>query len=270
MRYVLVLLALTATATAYPFAVPRRTGAAAEFRKRNPQHWLVVETDKRGLIMHVATDDPSLVGKTGHDRIVAIRALLHGSADLFGFTPETADRLPESGLLIDEAGSALLGEINVQGGPKRIDITTMFWVDATPKVDPEDVAKRLVGQKYEETIGYAMPPMRDCAMSGLGKRGCVMPIVERRKRAVTFVRRNVEIFSALLREGDTIRLVACADVRSFEDPEIVGAGVAQRSFAPMSGGPKLPLVVDRVTGDVIDAHVKGCYDPKLMDPRQRD
>jgi hypothetical protein len=34
--------------------VPKRSGAEAEFRKRNPQHWTVVETDKRGVLIHVA------------------------------------------------------------------------------------------------------------------------------------------------------------------------------------------------------------------------
>jgi len=274
MRLVALLLALTSTAGAYPFTVPKRTGAEAAFRKRNPQHWTVIETDKRGVLMHVATDDPSLVALNGDDRIVAIRALLHANADLFGFSPDTADRIPDGGLLVDEEDSALLGEINVQAGSSMIDITTMFWVEATPKVDLDSVKKRVAGKRYTETIGYGTGPQIDCAMTGLGVKGCVTTVKHTRTRAVTFDASNVEIFSALLREGNTIRLVACADVRSFEDPEPAPAWgevmAVQRKFSPLGGAPALPLVVDRVTGQVLHPNVKGCYDPKLMDPRQRD
>lgn len=274
MRFVALVLALTSTVGAYPFAVPKKTGAEAEFRKRNPQHWTVVETDKRGVLMHVATDDPSLVGLTGHARMDAIRALLHANADLFGFSPETADRLPDQGLLMDEEDSALMGEINVQNAAALIDITTLFWVAATPTVDTESVRTRLAGKRYTETIGYGAAPRIDCAMTPLGPKGCETKVQHTRTREVTFDASNVELFSALLREGNTIRLVACADVRSFEDPPAPAAwgevGPIQRKFTPLGGAPALPLVVDRVTGQVLHPNVKGCYDPKLMDPRQRD
>lgn len=274
MRSLALVVALTASASAYPFAVPKRTGAEAEFRKRNPQHWTVIETDKRGLLMHVATDDPALVGKTGDDRIVAIRALLRANADLFGFKPDTADLLPTDGLLVDELEGALMGEINVSRDPHLIDITAMFWVEATPTVDLESVKKRIAGKRYSETIGYGTGPQIDCAMTPLGAKGCVTKVQHTRTREVTIDADNVEIFSALLREGNTIRLVACADVRSFEDPPAPAAwgeiNPIQRKFTPLGKAAALPLVVDRVTGEVLHPGVKGCYEPKLMDPRQRD
>lgn len=268
------MLALTSTLAAYPFAVPKRTSAAAELRKRTSQHWIAIETDKRGLIMHVATDDAALLALKGHDRMEAIRVLLHANADLFGFAPEAADRLPDDGLLMDEEDTALMGEIQVQSAAARIDITSLFWVEAKPTVGLDAVKKRVAGKRYRETLRYGIGPQRDCSMTPLGKRGCTSTVLHTRTRVVTFDATNVEIFSALLREGNTIRLVACADVRSFEDPDPLPAwgevGLVGHSFAPTGDAPALPVVVDRVTGEVLHPGVKGCYEPKLMDPRQRD
>jgi hypothetical protein len=268
------LLASTGSAVAYPFVVPKRSGAEAEFRKRNPQHWTVVETDKRGLLSHVATDDPSLTGTWDHAKVVAVRDLLRANADLFGFTPQTAARLPEDGLLMDEEDGALMGEINVQHGAGLLDITALFWVDAKPTIDQASVKQRVAGKRYKETIGYAAAPQRDCRMSGMGAKGCATPVRYTRTREVTVDADSVEIFSALLRQGNTIRLVACADVRAFEDPAADPAwgdvGPSRRTFTPLGNAPALPLVVDRVTGQVLQPGVKSCYDPALMDPRQRD
>ena len=111
-------------------------------------------------------------------------------------------------------------------------------------------------------------------MTPLGAKGCETPVVHTRVRDVRIEADNVEAFSALLRQGSTLRLVVCADVRSFEDPPAHAAwgnvGPARRTFAPLGRAPALPLVVDAVTGQTLAAHVKGCYDPALADPRERD
>lgn len=94
------LLALTATAAAYPFAAPVRPTAErhareAEFRNRNAEHFTVVEAGERGFIRRVITDDPKLA--TNGWQAASLRGFLRRNADLFGFDPATADRLPGGG-----------------------------------------------------------------------------------------------------------------------------------------------------------------------------
>ena len=265
-----ILLASAANAVAYPFAVPKRTGAEAEFRRRNPQHWTKIETDKRGVVIHVATDDPTLVGS----KMSAVRTLLHANADLFGFPAAIADGVPDEGLLVDEQAGALMGEIQVQHAANLLDITAMFWVDATPTIDVASVVQRIAGKHYRETIGYGAGPKLDCAMTPLGAKGCAVRIQHTRTREVAIDADAIQATSSLLRQGNSIRLVACAEILTFDDPPADPAwgaiGAAQRTFTPLGKAPALPLVVDRVTGQVLHTNVKTCADPALTDPRQRD
>ena len=114
----------------------------------------MVETDKHGVVMHVATDDPALTGTWDAAKLAAVRALVRANADLFAIPADAADRIPADGLLVDEAGEALLGELQIQHSATRLDITAMFWVDATPNFDKAAVVQQIAGRRYRETIGY--------------------------------------------------------------------------------------------------------------------
>jgi hypothetical protein len=282
-----VLVALTAAASAYPLAAPVRSAAErhareAEFRKRNAEHFTVVEAGERGFIRHVVTDDPKLA--TNGWEAANLRAFLRRNADLFGFDPATADRLPGGGaslLLTDVLDGALLGEINVQGATightPAVDITVMFWVDAKPTLTAKDLAKRVTGGTYDETIGYAPPPQRDCAMTPMGAAGCKTKVEHTRKRQVTLPASAVRTRTWVLGERDRVRLVVCADAGSLQDPEADpswrspwGPLVAtERALVPRDKSPALPMVLDAVTGDPVNVAVKSCDDPVFVAVRDR-
>jgi len=265
------LLVLTAAAPPYPVVVPKRSEAVrkareAEFRRRNAEHWTMVEVDDRGFVKHVVTDDPELV----RFDIARLRDFLRANADLFGFDPAVVDRLPYDSshrLLVDEFGGALLGEINVMLGASGrrpvLDITTAFWIDVTPKLTEDAVAQLVVGGRYRETIGYARPVPLDCHMGRGG--ACRMPVRHTRHRTVTLERGDLNAVSGLLGAGDAIRVVICVDASNLEDPPARpawrGEGPATRSLAPIDRAPRLPLLVDAVTGRVVKARVHGCDDP---------
>ncbi len=292
LRSLACLLALAGTAAAYPVVVPKQSAAVRadrerEFRKRNPTAIKTVEAGARGFIKHVVIDDPALVpaltfGNSGWvwaDADVAkVRAFLRANADLFGFTPATADRLSWNGnpslLLDDVIGGATLGEIHVAVTGKTLDITVMFWVDVTPKLTEDDIKKRVVGASYAETIGYAEPSRIDCSMTPAGPAGCKMAVKHRLNRVMTVADPEVRAVTWLFPDGDKIRLVACADADLIHDPPADPTwgdlAPSERTLSPRGKAPKLPLVVDLVTGQTIDVHVDTCYAPVFSQLRDAE
>lgn len=290
----LAFLGSAAASPTLPAKLPKVSAAAvakreAEFRKRNTQAWSTVEVDQRGFIKHAVTDDPALVPNVSSANHIAtwpaaddakLRDFLRANADLFGIDAADVDRLPPGGshlLLVDTIGGAILGEINIQylafpNRPPRLDITVMFRVHAKPKLTEDDVAKRVIGAKYADTVGYAEPPHRDCAMTPLGGAGCKMPILHTIHQDVTIAKPDVRVVTWLWNDNDTLRLVTCIDAADVGAPPADPAwgkdvGAAEHALVPQGHAPQLPLVVDAVTGDTIATHVKNCYDPAFGDAR---
>ncbi|CAN5528528.1 hypothetical protein BH11MYX1_BH11MYX1_21270 [soil metagenome] len=282
------MLALAGTAGAYPLVLPKqpatvREAHAAAFRARNPQHFREVEVNERGYVAHVVTDDPTLVpaGSTGHavawawsDADVAkIRDFLRANSDLFGIDPAALDRLhggEPSLLVVDAIGGATLGEVNFQrvaqaNQPQLVDITVMFWIAATPQHSEQAIAKRVIGHTYRVTVGYGMPPMRDCAMTPRGAAGCQIRVQHTANREVKLGAADVRTVTWLAPDGDKIRLVTCVDAADLPPapaaPSWQGLALSARTFAPRGTAPPLPLVVDAVTGERVTMRIRDCYDP---------
>jgi hypothetical protein len=277
-------LGLERVAGAYPVVIPKVSEAKqrereAEFRRRNPQQFSAVEVNARGFIKRVVTDDPALMPKPTTSALgtpttddAPLRAFLRANADLFGFTPDTVDRLPfGGGLLVEEYGGAIVGEIQVSysSSPKpTMSITVLFWVNASPKYDEATIAKRVIGRSYTQTLGYGRPARRDCAMQDGGKANCKSKTLATRSRTVKLGVDDVRATTWHLPQGNAIRLVTCVDARIGEEPEPYpkwvekwgDLGIASRRFTPQGGAPKLPLVVDAVTGRTVAINVSSCDD----------
>jgi hypothetical protein len=287
-RILALLLALTGAASAYPMVLAKqspqvRAAHEAEFRKRNPQRFSKVEINARGFVDHVVTDDPALVPATssGHgvawawsdSDVVKIRDFLRANADLFGIDPAALDRLhggEPSLLVVDAAGGATLGEINVQHFAQAnhaplLDITVMFWVAATPTHSEQEIAQRVIGSSYSATTGYAKPPMRDCAMTPKGAAGCKTRVEHTRQRELKLGPTDVRTVTWLVPDGDKIRLVTCVDAGTLSDPQAAsswqGLAPSTRTLAPRGTAPQLPLLVDAVTGELVKLRIHDCHDP---------
>ena len=271
---------------ALPAKIPLRSEAerakrVAEFRKRNTQTWKTVEADKHGFISHLLTYDPKLVpasSKFSHDEVRRILGFLRANADFFGVDVADIDRIrPDQLGFGDAIGGTLLGEINIQyltfTGDARphLEIQAYFHVTATPTLTEAELAKRVVGSSYHDTIGYAGPPQIDCGMTPAGQAGCVTPVEHTREREVTITRSDIQTASWLMADGDTMRYIGCVDAGMLRGPppETSWGNVGPRDhvLVPRGTAPRLPLVVDLVSGETVATTIHGCFDPSFADQR---
>jgi hypothetical protein len=265
--------AVAAAAPKLPAKLPLASDAvqqarAAEFRRRNPQAWERVLVDHHGFVSQVLTHDRSLTTATP----ATLEAFLRANADLFGIDPDDARHLRD-GFVWDATviGVATLGQISVQQMRDELVIDVMFHVEAKPILDEAALAGRIIGQHYTDTIGYAAPPQRDCAMTPRGAAGCDTPIEQTRTREVVIAKRDIRTATVLYADGDTLRLVGCVDASMLEspapDPAWKNVGARYHRFAPSAGAPPLPYFVDLVTGDVLSIRAQGCYEPVFATAR---
>ncbi|HEY2734753.1 MAG TPA: hypothetical protein VGI70_12250 [Polyangiales bacterium] len=285
----LLLLGLSAVAAAapgLPARVPLRTAAerasrADEFRRRNTQAWKLVEVDKHGFISHLITYDPELTpasSKFTRDDVQRILRFLRANADLFGVDVADIDQIkPDQLGFSDAIGGTLLGEITIQystftGDPRpHLELLLYFHVTAKPTLTEAELVKRVAGATYHDTIGYAGPSQIDCAMTPAGPAGCVTPVEHTRERDVTLTRAELRSASWLVADGDTMRYVGCVDASMLGGPPADKAwgnvGPRDHALVPRAGAPKLPLVVDLVTGDTVATTVHDCFDSSFASPR---
>jgi hypothetical protein len=211
----------------------------AEFRKRNAQHFTVLETDRAGHIRHLRTDDKELV--SGDD--FTLRGWLQLNADFFGGRAEDNDARSGAGalayFLLDQELGDVTGAAIVRRERGVLDVSI---VRATRS--PEAEVKRVVGTRHVQVLQYGTVPQRDCAM-GAGPKSCKPRVTKTRRRSVVLA--DGEVFANLqLRiSRGAIRLVVCvsADVEAPEGAE-PDAEPALISTA-ISG---LPFAVDAATG----------------------
>jgi hypothetical protein len=242
---VLVVLAMSRIAAAYPLVLPRKpagelTRVEEAFRARNPQHWTAIDLDPRGFVRRAVTDDAGLVAMD----VQGIRDLLRTNADLFGIDAADADRLGSNGssnllVAVDEVGMAHLVEIVVTRTDAALEIAVKFRTHITPKVSMDDVLARVLGKDYAVTAPDPLPSQIDCAMQSGGRANCKRQRPVRRRHRFTATVEDVRAVTSLFARGDRIRLVHCIDVEP--DPRV-------SSPHPIGGAPALPLVVDAVTG----------------------
>ncbi|HEY6038148.1 MAG TPA: hypothetical protein VIV58_27895 [Kofleriaceae bacterium] len=279
MKLALAVLALLApgvgsAAPALPAKLPLADAAhqkarAAEFRKRNPQRWDDVLVDHHGFIKRVVTHDAKLAAATPDQ----LEAFLRANADLFGIDPDDAKHAHDGHTWdAPQLGAVVLGQIAIDRPKGELVIYAMSHFEATPTLTEADLAKRLAGKRYTETIGYARPPMRDCAMTPLGAAGCKMRVEQTRKREIALSARDLRTATALYQDGDTFRLIGCVDASQLAnppaDPSWEPLVPSTHAYAAIANAPPLPYFVDLVTGDVLripNAHE--CYSPVFSDPR---
>ncbi|CAN5811916.1 hypothetical protein BH11MYX2_BH11MYX2_33300 [soil metagenome] len=280
----------------YPVRMPKvahkkLVALEAEFRAHNTQAWDSVEVDPRGFVTRVITTDPALVPtlvntSTGPQwspvEFDRLREFLRSNATLFGLDPGLVEKLRNSGAHLsvdDRLDDAILGAIDVRfdEAPKpRLDIIVNATFRPTPTVTTADVKERLVGARYKQTIGFGAAPRRDCGMMpSRHGNSCGGKTLFTEKHDVTVTAENAAAHALFLRRGDTYRLVACADVmRSLEvAPETVPSDMpAERTLtfnrlAPVARAPKLPLIVDLVTGQVVATTAAGCTEFEITADR---
>ena len=129
----------------------------------------------------------------------------------------------------------------------------------------------MIGQTYHATLGYAEPPHLDCAMTPMGAKGCEMPIQRTVTKDVTLTAADVNSFAILHDDGKSVRLVACVQVSHVPNSEPDRAWgnvhVSKIALVPTGKAPKLPLVLDEVTGEQLDLAIDQCYSPALANVR---
>lgn len=247
----------------------RQQARAAEFKKRNPQVWDEVLVDHHGFIRQVVTHDAKLAAATP----AKLEALLRANADLFGIDPDDARHVRDGSVWdAKQVGAVVFGQIAIDQPKGELVIYVMFHVEPEPTLAEADLAKRIAGQRYTETIGYGRPAARDCAMTPAGLAGCTTPVEHTRTREVTLTARDLRTATAFYADGDTFRLIGCVDASMLASPapdpawkELVAT---THAYAPLATAPPLPYFVDLVTGDVLAipaAHE--CYSPVFSDPR---
>jgi hypothetical protein len=271
MRHVALVALLASTAAAYPVKVAHVSAAdkakrAELLRKRTGIDWTTLDIDDRGYVAHLRTNDASV-------DIAKVKDILAANADLFGIAQAQIDQLSTSNRLVTHlVDNALTSEINVRfENHGVVAIDTFFTVDATPTVDAAAAAKRVVGQTYHATIGYAESPHLDCAMTPMGGKGCEMPIKQTVKKDVTLAAADLKSVAVLHDDGKSVRLLACVEVshlpNSEPDPAWGKVGVHKISLVPTGKAPKMPLVVDEVTGDELDLAIDNCSAPAFANVR---
>lgn len=208
--------------------------------------------------------------------------ILRANADLFGIDPAALDRLhggEPSLLVVDTAGGATLGEINVQhfvqaNHSPLLDITVLFWVAATPTHPEEEVAQRVIGRSYSATFGFAKPPMRDCAMTSRSAAGCKTRVEHTRQRELKLGPTDVRTVTWLAPDGDKIRVVTCVDAGPLSDPQVdsswQGLAPSMLTLSPRGTAPRLPLLADAVTGELVELRIRDCYDPIFTSIRDEE
>lgn len=247
----------------------RQKARIAEFRKRNPQVWTEIQVDHHGFIRELVTRDSKLAAATR----AQLEAFLRANADLLGIDPDDAKHLRD-GYVWDapQLGAVVFGQIAIDQPKGELIIRVMFHFDATPTLTEADLAKRLVGKRYTETIGYARPPMLDCAMTPRGAAGCINRVEQTRTREITLAARDLRTGTALWQDGVTFRLVGCVDASQAAspppDPGWEGLVASTHAYAAIANAPPLPYFVDLVTGDVLRIpNADQCYSPVFSDPR---
>ena len=261
----LVLAASAAAAAPYPVKLATLDPAAlgkrdAEFRTRNPQHWLYVSFDDFGGLLHAATDDPVLAGAD----LAGVRDLARRNADFFGIAPADADRIAttiDGDVLVDRTDGVTLGELVVRhatiSAKAALTIDARRFVGLAPKVKLDAVVRRLVGRTYAiaATFTQGLPP--DCGQTPRGFRACAPPKTLTINRETRLTVADLAVSTALHRDGDTLRLVRCAELVVPAPPDFPHR-VGDATATPKRAAPILPLVVDAVTGETLATGVASC------------
>ncbi len=191
----------------------------AEFRERNPQHWMKLEVDTSGQLRHLRTDDQELVG--GDD--FAVTGFLQTNAALLGGRAEDDDRhvAGRLALFLQDDNAQLTGVAVVRHLPGPVlDIEIL-----RQRVSLESAIKAGIGTKHIQTLTYGVPGKPGCEPDG---RGCAGKVLRTRARTVTLAADEVGASVQLGMVGGRVRLLVCvqADVEAPEAPDLLDAKVA--------------------------------------------
>ncbi|HTR55937.1 MAG TPA: hypothetical protein VMJ10_34915 [Kofleriaceae bacterium] len=257
----------------------------AAFAARNPGEWSL-QLNERGLVFHLATTDPSIVaadpdhpdGFSGAE-LARWSAFLRDNAELFGITdpgslhllvvPIAAGPTPNVAELRQYIGPVLRAEVTIgkrPGDKPGIAIDgSLEPIAACPHVDDAALAARLVGRRYVETTAWTRPAERDCGMvPGGSTDACRATPLGTTTAKRTIERANVsvdhELVTVPLGGGwFAERHLACiaVDLPAVEPPQKILHGpegeLASSTVTPTGRAPRLPLAIDVVTGETLDA-----------------
>ena len=251
MRALALVLAMVATAGAYPMTVPLRTAGqrvAIEqaFRARNREHWITVEVDARGFVSHLVTDDPNLVPSAAWTpgELGRVRSFLRGNVDLIGIGPRVIADLEQDGVLIYGLRGARLAKISLErevslGHPPELEIRSSFEITGTPAVDPQAITSALVGASVLERTDY-------------GKGHTMFT----RQRTLALRTGDVSTKSVVHADGARVRVVFCSEPRVEPLPPDPGWGdvaVLGQRFEP-----SVLRVIDAITGERLALAARSC------------
>jgi hypothetical protein len=220
-------------------AAPPPADPRAEFRKRNTQHFTLLETDRAGRIRHLRTDDGELA--SGDD--FTLRGWLQLNADFFGGRAEDNDARSGAGSLayfvLDQELGNITGAAIVRRERGVLDVSI---VRATHS--PEAEIKAVVGTRHVQVLQYGDVPQRDCRM-GSDAKSCKPRVTKTLRRSVVLAAGEVFADVQLRVSRGAVRLVVC-----------VSADVAAPDGADADAGPALittsisglPFAVDAASG----------------------
>ena len=254
-----------------------------DFLARNPGAWTMVQLDSKGLVFHLESADPTIAAPDAahpDDFTAADLArwteFLRRNADVFGITDAGSVKLVtvdigarDSTASVAEVqqrvGGALVAEITIGKRPNGIAIDgALAPIAVCPRFDDETLAARVVGRRYVVKTDWVRPPPLDCGMVRHPRPdACAGTTVSSApqdrvldRSSVGVVRRFVDV--PLGGGAFEKRYVACVDAHP--SPVRVADAAERRANAfstltPVEGSPKLPLAVDLVTGEALDARV---------------
>lgn len=273
---VVVLVAASSVAAAAPhYPAPFVTASradrdrrVAELVRREPIAWLTIDTDARGFVTHVVTEDrtivPASTGKLEATDLGRVRALLLRDADLFGIDPAALGTFQVTGSCaarIDhEVENVSLGRVVMACEPAasgvRLSIEITPWLDLAPRLDSDQAARQVLGARYLETWDTRIVPPRDCHA---GER-CGHARVQRSRSVVELSWDELSVTSIAIVDRGRIRVVHCFDT-TWTLPR--GAPMSPSrsrliSVVPLRGAPVPPIVIDAVTGQRLPLHPRTC------------
>ena len=239
MRSFVVVLMLVLVLAVHASARAQATDPRVTFRKRNPQHFTVLELDASGRIRHVRTDDRELAGPDDF----MLRGWLQQNADLLGGRAEDND--PRRGTdalayyLLDPDQGQITGAAIVHRARGVLDVTI---VRATRS--PDAAARALVGTRHVQTLRYGDVPQRDCNM-GARPNACRPRVTATRQRPVVLSAEEVVAQLQLRVIRGAVRLIVCvsAEAQTPDDPRaLISASLSGVPFAvEAETGAQLPV-----------------------------
>jgi len=251
MRALAIVLALVATADAYPMTIPlrsdvERAAIAQAFRARNREHWITVEVDARGFVDHIVTDDPNLVPSpqwTPSD-LARIRSFLRGNVDFTGIGPRVIGELEQEGVFLFGRRGARLAKISLdrvvdRGHAPMLEIRSSFEIIGTPALEPEAITKALVGTEVRELAEY-----------GKGRT------MFTRRRTLALRAADIRTHSVVHAEGASVRLLYCSEPRVDALPPDPGWGDV--ALVGQHFEPGVLRVVDAITGERLAIAARTC------------